>query len=227
MSLTKLKNTHNIYECTKIILSILKHKIYLLTFIILCSGIVDIIGISMFAPLLSTITDNLSSNKITRLTSNFFNLFNLELNLLNISILLSIIFIVKGMLVFLTRKYIYDIIENIKAELRNKTIQSLLRANYSFVNLYKSGYLTNILSTEIEKVAATVKVFANMLTCVCWTIIFFIGSLALAPLATLIIILGWIFISLLIKVMSNSLRILSLDLSQYDFFFLRYNYSIF
>ena len=146
-------------------------KIYILTFIIFWSGIIDIVGISMFAPLISTITENLSSNKITVATSQFFNFLGLKLNLFNISFFISLVFMLKSILVFITRKYIYDLIEDIKADLRANSIHNILSTD-NFFTTYKSGYLTNILTSEVEKVAATVKGFANMMTTFCWSLIF-------------------------------------------------------
>ena len=70
---TNIKSPHNFFQYSNIIFQIMGRKIYILTFIIFWSGIIDIVGISMFAPLISTITENLSSNKITVATSQFFN----------------------------------------------------------------------------------------------------------------------------------------------------------
>ena len=168
---TNIKSPHNFFQYSNIIFQIMGRNLYL-TFIIFWSGIIDIVGISMFAPLISTITENLSSNKITVATSQFFNFLGLKLNLFNISFFISLVFMLKSILVFITRKYIYDLIEDIKADLRYKSISNISSTEYNFFSKYKSGYLTNLLTSEIEKVAATVKVFCNLMTTFCWCLIF-------------------------------------------------------
>ena len=65
-----MKKPNNFFQYASIIFRILNNRILLLTLFILISGMVDLIGITMFAPLLSTITDNLDSNKIKVIDSN-------------------------------------------------------------------------------------------------------------------------------------------------------------
>ena len=57
------------------------------------------------------------------------------------------------------------------------------------------------------------------MTTFCWCLIFFVAALYLAPLATIIVFLVFIFIQMIIKFLASSLRKLSLDLSKYDFNF--------
>lgn len=124
------------------------NSIFLLFFINLISGAIELIGIGLLLPILNIGFGGSGTDPISILFNDFFQMVGFDPTLQSLLVLLVFVFILKAIAVFST-KYLSSVIAvNLKGKLQTTLTNTLADVSYTHFTTLKSGWLNNILMKE-------------------------------------------------------------------------------
>tara|TARA_B100000029_G_scaffold513117_1_gene611707 strand:+ start:861 stop:2639 length:1779 start_codon:yes stop_codon:yes gene_type:complete len=184
-------------------------KLYILVGLIVLASLTEGIGFSLFAPLFTIITDGgfASSNNpslIERIFSDVFNFFGLPSTLTSLSIILAVVFLVKGLLTFIQEIATAFITKELVQGLRMQTLEKYNEMSYEYYLEKESGYLSNIIIKEIERMVAAFGRYAQVIVSIINIIIFAILSAIVSWKISLAGILAALILLLPMRLISKS-----------------------
>jgi len=184
-------------------------KLYILVGLIVLASLTEGIGFSLFAPLFTVITDGgfASSNNpslIERIFSDVFNFFGLPSTLTSLSIILAFVFLVKGLLTFIQEIATAFITKELVQGLRMQTLEKYNEMSYEYYLEKESGYLSNIIIKEIERMVAAFGRYAQVIVSIINIIIFAILSAIVSWKISLVGILAALTLFLPMRLISKS-----------------------
>ena len=138
-----LKNLKTLFFFTKFI--------YVLLILCFFSVILETIGFLTLLPLINLTTGDQNDNIIIEYFLIFFNYLNLDFNQINLIILIFILFLIKGLLVFIQKYYSSSLIVYLRIRLRNNLIEKISKIKFDFYNSSKKSIYTNAIITEVSR----------------------------------------------------------------------------
>ncbi|MDB4132550.1 ABC transporter ATP-binding protein/permease [Amylibacter sp.] len=195
-------------------------KIYILVFLLVISGFLDGFGIIMLLPLIEgskysngDITAHNDYFSISHIINKLLNFFNIDDNITGIIILLIAIFLLKGVVYFLSQAFFASLraklLEDLKSSLFYKTIEMKYEASMDF----SSSDLTNLFNDQITRCLATFTNLNFLLVQITNSIIYLSFIFLIAPTFGLIVSVAGIFILSLFKKLNVFVRSLSHELT--------------
>ncbi len=144
------------------------NKLYILVGLIILASLTEGIGFSLFAPLLTVMTEGgLSStsdpNIIETIFLDILNFLGLPNTLVSLTIILAIVFLLKGALTLIQEVATAFITKTLIQDLRMQTLEKYNQMSYEYYLEKQSGYLSNIIIKEVERMVAAFGRFAQVI----------------------------------------------------------------
>lgn len=119
------------------------------------TGILDTLGILTLLPILNfALSSSNQNNEVSYLFEGIFDFFGVDLRLENLLIVLVFIFLIKSMILSITRRYIRSVTADVALDLQKQIFHRLLNAKWSFFVNTQSGHFVNAIVSEAPKCAA-------------------------------------------------------------------------
>lgn len=164
----------------------LGNRIYLIFCFSLLASLSEAFGIMMLLPLLESLGEQYqpsvlegSASKINVIFYNFFNFLGIENSTPSIIILITVIFLIKGVITFLALGFNAYLIGKLLKELKSKLFNKYIHMNYNYYARKDTGYFINLINEQPTKALESfnqLTVFGGQLinTIVLMSIAFFI-----------------------------------------------------
>lgn len=161
-----------------------KWELFSLLFLMVCAGVFEAIGLSMFIPILEGASNQ---SVIGGRMESVFKLFKLEYSFTVVVQIMIILFFLRSLFVILKESYIIRVIVRFLIDLRFTITQALFQADYQYFLQKKIGYINNAITAEFQRLAFAFKMFASVLSTMVFATIYFLPPLFLKPDMTLLL----------------------------------------
>lgn len=165
----------------------LKARLILLFLVMLVAAIMEGFGISMVLPLIQ-IEGPPREDALSTSISLFFQVIGLEPTLFNTLTLLVIFFFFRGFLLTAQSWYIAKVVSDHLVEMRSTIVSGLFRAKYQYLISKASGFLTNAITGEVERVNFSLKQLTSLMVFVTTSAVYLVLPLLFEPLLTVFLI---------------------------------------
>ncbi len=206
----------NFFKYLKIFQKFTKGGIYLSFFLTTIAGLSEGFGIVLLLPIVQSISGNIENNQtgISKFLFLFLESFNINQSYGIILFLITLAFIIKGFLIFLTFTYNSYLKGKIIKDLKKKIFSSFSKISYQYYLKNNIGDLTNIIN---EQVNLSVRGFNSLYTVGLRGInctIYLLFACLLAGKTGLLAILGAFFILFLFRWLNKATKIMSINTSK-------------
>ncbi len=165
-------------------------------------SVLDSLGLSMFFPILEIVGNDGKStiegtSKIYQYLEAFFNFIHLEINLINVLILLTVFFILKGVALYIYQIYFTNVRHGFIRDLRIKLIHEI--NNYSYQSFVSSdvGRIQNSLTGEIDRIATAYINYFNVLQNAIFVVIYMVCVFVIDLKFALLVVVGGVLTNFL------------------------------
>lgn len=183
-------------------------RLLILVGIIVVAGILDGIGIALFLPLLDLSSSSASETALHSITTQIFQYLDIDASLGPLLVLLCIAFGLKGVALFLQNATAALIGTGIAREVRIDLVRHYGLLDYLYYTNLSTGYLSNLVSTESDRLVGAFQLFANSLAGIVYVLIYLALAFAIAPELTLYVLgISTLVVVLLRPIMRYSRRL--------------------
>ena len=166
------------------------NSIYILLFLMFVGAIFEVVGISLFLPLLSDSQDN----SFPLYIKSFFDLFDIFMSNTNIAFLIIFIFTIKFIVINIQNYYIYKFSSEFMYKIKLNIMSKIYQMRFiSFMKLGNDN-LNNIFTKEIEKGSMSIRYFLQIWVNIIYTGMYFLFALYINYIIVIVAFLVGIFI---------------------------------
>lgn len=192
-----MKNLFSIFDYFLFYKKYIGLHIYSYLIIVFFLGLLEIIGISLFAPLLNQLNEVGSEDKISTLFNKFFIFIGLSPTFNLVLIFILLVVFLKMIISFYGDLYGYKLLAKVTTTLRENTAKLFYSAKYNYFLSNNFGELVNIYTNEISKTNNAFKKFITFLSDIInFSILFVILILVDWKYLIIIIIFGFFYLLL-------------------------------
>jgi len=134
-----------------------------LLFIVLLSGVTEVIGIALLLPVLEFESSAEQTSQASQIIFDAYALIGVEVSLTSLLALIVVIFAAKGLIVFARIVFAERIVSGLVLRLQTQLIASFSRISYVYYAQLKTGTLTNLIFTEVERFARSFSKFISVI----------------------------------------------------------------
>ena len=177
-------------------------------FLLFVSSLIEGIGLLSIFPLLSIIFEN-SDNSDTTIIIYFkilFNKFNVDFNILNISIFFILIMTLKAILRYFSLLIVGLKSSDITKDLRKELLSDILNLKWLYFTKYKSGEIVAVLTHAVEKSSSVGILISKFISLIFQLIIVFSAALFISAKITIIAITLGIIFFIIINIFIKKIR---------------------
>ena len=177
-------------------------------FLLFVSSLIEGIGLLSIFPLLSIIFEN-SDNSDTTIIIYFkllFNKFNVDFNILNISIFFIAIMTLKSILRYFSLLIVGLKSSDITKDLRKELLGDILNLKWLYFTKYKSGEIVAVLTHAVEKSSSVGILISKFISLIFQLIIVFFAALFISAKITIIAITLGIIVFIIINIFIKKIR---------------------
>jgi ABC-type multidrug transport system fused ATPase/permease subunit len=157
---------------------------------VLAIGFLELIGIGLFVPIL----DN-SDNLTNKILNDAFAFFEINKNVISLSIMLLFVFTLKLIIMVFLNKFIAFNMHNFVYYIRSNIVEQISNANFLSLQKYSKGDLNNIITKEAEKISEGYTYVLHLIQKIILTIVYGALSFMINLQASILaIFLGFFFI---------------------------------
>ncbi len=190
-------------------------KLSLLFLITLIGGFVEMLGITMLLPILNLSFETTDSDDaISQAIQQSFGALGIPITLNNILITIVIVFIIKGIMIFLQKYYTAVIALNLRKKLQISIAKATANVNYATFSKINAGNLTNILTKETAGFASSFSEFSRMGSCLAYIMFYMLAFVALKPDIILILFFATGIIYIALKGLTAKTKKLSVEVTK-------------
>jgi ABC-type multidrug transport system fused ATPase/permease subunit len=173
-------------------------KLYLVLFIVLLGGVIEVFGITLLLPILELSQDGGQTTKFTRQIAQWLESVGAKPNTTTLLILMVGIFTLKGVIVFWQKYTIEKLAAELTRSLQYRLTDDLSTVGYSLFVELESGTLANLLFRETERFTACFLRFVALTSTVISVTIYFAvaASLSIEITAAIIMVGAIVFFGL-------------------------------
>lgn len=194
------------------------NKLLIQIFLSILISLLDSLGLSMFFPLFEAISGDSNpdkeKSKIFVFLEEFFHYLHLDINLVNILVLLSIFFILKGIVQYLYTIFFTNVRMEFIRDLRLELIQDLNNLSYKSFVKSDAGRVQNVLTGEIDRLANGYINYFSMIQNLIFVIIYIVIVFLIDFKFAILVAIGGGITNLLFNYIFNYTKRVSIDLTQ-------------
>ena len=169
--------------CTKLFIRELRWRMLWLFLLMLFAAVAEGIGISMILPLLQT-DSGIGDDQLSRILQSLFVLIGMDPTIISILSTLVAFFFIRSVFLLWQASYLAKVVSDHLVQMRSRTISALFRSRYQYVMEKDIGFLTNAITTEIEKVNFSLRQMASLMVYASTSIIYLTLPLLFQPIIT-------------------------------------------
>jgi ATP-binding cassette, subfamily B, bacterial MsbA len=153
-------------------------KLAPISFIIICISLILInilegLGIGMIVPVFQQLTGSSGQNsKLSSLLDTVFNTLGVSSTLINTLIILSLLYVCRGVMTLIIRYAVVSIASRMQYQLKKEVYRHVLRTKIEFWSTQKQGTVINTIITESNRAASALYSAAQWATSISSTIMF-------------------------------------------------------
>jgi len=185
-------------------------RLGVLFLIALSAGIAEGFGVSMILPLLESNIEE-SETILGKLIRGLFNLVSLPTTGTYILMMLVVLFFLRAVLLLGQTWYQAGLLANHLSSIRGKLIQSIFKTDYTHLAKYDSGYLTNSVVREIERVNHGMRCIIDLMVALVMASVYILLPVLIQPLLTLSLLALGAPLAMLSVVMIRKTKALSIQ----------------
>lgn len=164
------------------------NRIYALVFFILASGVFEGVGIGLFIPLLKfDASHNETTDVVTKNVYSFIAWLGVPLQLSSLLGLIFLVFLVKGLMLYLQVLAQRKITTDLTKELRKKIVTQFSCVDYSFFISKTTGYFNNLVSVEVDRAVNGLSKYCEIIGYLIYIVIYLFAATLLNPIMTVVI----------------------------------------
>lgn len=192
------------------------NKLIVQIFLSIIISLLDSLGLSMFFPLFEIVSgdSDKENSKVYLVLENIFNFLSLEINIVNILILLSGFFILKGIVQYLYIIYFTNVRMEFIRDLRIELIDDLDKYSYKSFVKADAGRVQNVLTGEIDRLATGYINYFSMLQNMIFVIIYVVIVFVIDFQFAILVAIGGILTNLIFSQIFNYTKRISNDLTK-------------
>ena len=160
---------------------------YLLIILSIISVISDSFGISLLIPLFQTLDSDIGflegNGLLVDTTYSIFSILNMEINTESLLIALTLIFLLKGAINFLTFSIISKFLGAIIKKIKSEVCIDSFNMSYSYYLEKNSGYFANIINEQTKNVGIAFKFYFKFIKTIIDSFVYVIFALLVSTLA--------------------------------------------
>jgi ATP-binding cassette, subfamily C, bacterial len=177
------------YQTLKLFWILSPFSFLILCILLLLSNFLEGLGIGMLVPVFQNLIGNTGQeSKLSSLLDILFNTLGVSSTLQSALFILSLLFIVKGIMALLSRYFVVRISANLQYQLKKKSYHHTLRTKLEFWSEQRQGTLMNTIITESNRAASALFMAVQWLTTL-FSAVLYLG-LAVAISGKLAIVAG-------------------------------------
>jgi ABC-type multidrug transport system fused ATPase/permease subunit len=121
------------------------------------------IGIALFYPLFET-SNGASPNNASGMVAHVLDVLHVPMTAASVLPLIMGLFLAKGLLQYVTYRYLFRLVRNVTGQLRRRALDALAAADYQHVAGANAGFYTNLLVNEVNRAAGGFQYFVRALS---------------------------------------------------------------
>jgi len=209
-----MKLISDIIEYARIFISYAGFRLLFLFVLVVLGGLFEAISLALLMPMLSLSTSNPSNDPFTNTIEKIFSTLDVNPTLGLLLSIFVIVIIIKSILMYSQKIYSMAIQNSIRCDLQVKITKLLGDMNYSYFTSMKTGYMNNVLMTEVMRFLAGFIEFTRMPVSIAYIAVYFSTALVLRADLSLIIFFAGLISALSLKKILSKTRSLSLKVTE-------------
>jgi len=188
--------------------------LYGLIFIILIGGLLEGIGIGLFLPVINYASKGISTDRFSELVKGVMQMMGLPMTLSYLLLLLFLVFFLKGVLLYCQEVATSKIISTATMRLRIELVENYFQMNYLFFTNNTTGYLNNLITTEVNRCVNALGKYCQIFICVVYIGIYSVGVIFINWKVMAFALLAGGFISICLRFVHRLSRQCSIEVSE-------------
>jgi len=189
-------------------------KMLILCLVIFLSGVFEGLGLSLLLPILNFDDPAMMQNQYSVLVYGFLNNIGVGVSLFSLLSLMTLVFLVKGLFMFLKGAVIMLITTNIAKEHRLNLCRKYSEMKYDYYTNSTIGYLNNAVTTEVDRAVSGFSKYAEVITIGVYIAIYYSVAFFLNWQVAISVLAGCLVLFSLLRRLSDIARDLSLLVSE-------------
>jgi len=200
----------SIFEILKIYQKNIGPRLYMVFVLSILASLADGFGITMLLPLLGTLDGGkLPEGGIELTFYNTLALIGIENSLIWILFIISILFIVKGVLIFIQLSYSGYLLSDLSKNLKEKMYDAYNNSDYCYYIKRNTGYYVNIFNEQINSFSLSFNRFSNFISSTMMTLGYLTFAFLIAWRFALMAVVAGIVLMALFRILNEFMRVLS------------------
>jgi len=189
------------------------NRLYLLILIIFIGGLFEGIGIGLFLPLLNFQPGAPGTDKFSQIIYDFMEALGLPVTIPALLLLLVIIFLAKGIMMYLQVVASSWITADLNMRLRKQIAAKYASMDYGFYVDNTAGYFNNLITLEVDRAVSGLSKFCELISYVIYIAIYFCAAALISLKTTLFVVFISIILFLSFKFVYRWSAAYSIDIS--------------
>lgn len=191
----------SIFQSFKISFGAYKARIFLLTILAFASGLLDVLGLGAFVSVLSLALkqQEVTPDYISQFLAEIFSFLNLDLRISYLLTIISLLFVLKAVVVFVFGFITTRISNDYERDKRNYFYSQTLKADWPYLLKHKIGHLENFIMLQIKFASRFLVVASGVILNVCSFLVYIVMAFNLNAVVTIVALLMGLFILLASK----------------------------
>jgi len=203
------------FDAIRIFIHRAGYRIFIIFFLILFGGFMEMMGVSLIAPVLSAGTPSPDGDSIARTLHALFNMFGVDPNFTMLLSIMVVAFLIKSLLMYIQLVYTSYTQTEIRKDLQKEIIDLYSRINFKSHQSQSSGYVNNIIMREVPRFLQSFMEFTRIPVSFVHSLVY-IGLALVIDWITVVLLLGiGVLVFLAIRPIVRKSRETSLEVSDH------------
>jgi len=155
--------------------------------LILFAGLIEAVGIITLLPLLNAAMGDPNGNVLSRAVIESLQWLGVQPTILNLLLVISLVFSLRGGLIFASNYYMYYIVVDVRRRLQADLTRKFGGMDYGYYASKTSGWFSNILISEIARLVSSMRNFSLLGVNIVNALVLLPVALSMKPGVTLVI----------------------------------------
>lgn len=172
--------------------------LYYMLFFTLCSGFFEVIGVSLFIPILEGAD---SSSYLGKIFTVIFKALHVQYSFVSVLGVMTLFLFLRSVCLIIAESYIGKVVANLMNDLRIDTAQGIFSAQYPYFLKNDIGYFNNAMTVEFQKLAFAFCMFSSVLSAIILATLYMAVPLFMVPyMSSAFIVAGFPIILVVMRI---------------------------
>lgn len=189
-------------------------KLYVLCLVILASGLLEGLGVSLLLPILNYQQSPGAADAYSKIVYGLLEKAGIDVSLVSLLILMILAFALKGLFMFLQTAIKSRIVTDLTRDQRLLLCEKYARMNYDYYTNSQIGYLNNIITTEISGAVAGFGNYIDVIVAAIYIVVYTAAAAILDWKTTALVFTTCLILFVLLRRLSRLASELSIGISR-------------